>query len=659
MSPNLNPLKLKSYLILGFFLLALSHGLFAQNFKKMFNYIEEGDIAKAANENYKFSSGSAVKNSEEDFLLGISNCLILANNNYDNYDPYKSLETFEMLSNIDADEAEVDKFLDKYNLSIVKVHDLIYQSIFSEAVKVNTEKSFQKALDACQDCRYKDEIVVLKETAAYNEAKKNNSIDGYKYFISAYPKSEHIAEIHAKLYESAFEIAKANMSVPSLNQYITEYSNTDNEFIPNAISLKDSLENEEEKLRMERILMKPNILKTTMMNSRYINHFFPYKNYNGNQFFYRTTRDEKGIEGRSDNIQMRIVNDDGIIIPLKHGVKEVNAMYAHDGSPVYSVGTSQKTEKFYFTPYYTLPNISSTNIQEIGSGRSSYDNKDYLITKSFITRINSSEAHTQFDYARLISYDEIFFESSDVNNVEFIYASRLSNNDILVILKAEIRFLSHQLNRMFGIDGVNNISRTYATNSYYKFVVISEDGTELKSNRNYLVPIKFIRPVNNGFVILSENLDNVISLDENDFGKKSWIYSASSGRNILVTEGVNFSNKNSSIKGIKIFKFNNSAILERELTVDNPPDAKILKPYPISVEDSENHLCLFYRSYEQSVINESVYVCKLFDFDLNLRSTYIAGKYFPDDWDLITSMNDIFYAIIDGDTKERIKIPFE
>ncbi len=241
MSPNLKPLKLKSYLILGFFLLALNQGLFAQNFKKMFNYIEKGDIAKAANENYKFSSGSAVKNSEEDFLLGISNCLILENNSYDNYDPYKSLETFEILSNIDADKAEVNRFLDKYNLSIVKVYDLIYKSIFSEAIKVNTEKSYQKALDACQDCGYKDEIVALKETAAYNKAKSNNSIDSYKYFIDAYPKSKHVTEIQAKLYESAFENAKANMAVPSLNQYIDTYLNSDNENIPIAIHLRDSL----------------------------------------------------------------------------------------------------------------------------------------------------------------------------------------------------------------------------------------------------------------------------------------------------------------------------------------------------------------------------------------------------------------------------------
>ncbi len=241
MSLNLKPLKLKPYLILGFFLLVLNQGLFAQNFKKMFSYIEKGDIAKAANENYKFSSGSAVKNGEEDFLLGISNCLILANNSYDNYNPYKSLETFEILSNIDADKAEIDKFLDKYNLSIVKVHDLIYQSIYNEAVKVNTEKSYQKALDACQDCRYKDEIVALKENAAYNEAKSNNSTDSYKYFIDAYPKSKHVTEIQAKLYESAFENAKANMAVPYLNQYIDTYLNSDNKNIPIAIHLRDSL----------------------------------------------------------------------------------------------------------------------------------------------------------------------------------------------------------------------------------------------------------------------------------------------------------------------------------------------------------------------------------------------------------------------------------
>ena len=69
----------------------------------------------------------------------------------------------------------------------------------------------------------------------------------------------------------------------------------------------------------------------------------------------------------------------------------------------------------------------------------------------------------------------------------------------------------------------------------------------------------FIRPVDNGFIIMSV-IGKVISLDEKDFGRKSLIYSQSAGKNILVTEGINFDANLKLENGIEIFKFNNSIV---------------------------------------------------------------------------------------------------
>ena len=217
---------------------------------------------------------------------------------------------------------------------------------------------------------------------------------------------------------------------------------------------------------------------------------------------------------------------------------------------------------------------------------------------------------------------------------------------------------------MFGIDGTNNLSRTFATSSYFKFLVISEDGAKIKSNKNYLIPKTSlgsnVTAIENGFLILSHNLGNVISLEDNDFGKKSTVYSQEAGKYIVVTEGIRFSNNTTYEKGIKIYKFNNSAELVKELIVDNPSDKNIKKPELKHFRASENYMCIHYWSYEQDVVNVFQDAFKLFDFDLNLKSTYVE-KNRGDVWFLVMAKDDVFYSNseFEYDSEYRVIIPFK
>lgn len=216
------------------------NGLSAQSLKKTFKYIREGDIANADLEINQFTD--KIKKSSEDYTLyGLASCLIVCNEKCTNYDPYKALEMYSLTIEINADKAEVDKFLGKYEFTIDKVHEIIFQSIFIQAQKINTEASYQKALSICHACTYKDEAIKLKETAAYNEAKSIRSVDGYKYFIGSYSKSEHLAEIKNLLYGLAFQNAKSKMSLLSMNNYLKEYSNSENKFETEATHLRDSI----------------------------------------------------------------------------------------------------------------------------------------------------------------------------------------------------------------------------------------------------------------------------------------------------------------------------------------------------------------------------------------------------------------------------------
>lgn len=399
---------------------------------------------------------------------------------------------------------------------------------------------------------------------------------------------------------------------------------------------------EEEFQRLETLSIQSDELKTAIMNSKlkftfqYGNDYnpyrenqyfydFPLKYYNGTQPFLQNTKDY--------DFDFSIINNGSI-----------SSLTVDNSENIYAIGSSNRKERFMYYGKFNLANINLGYFNQIGFAQNSYDNKYYLITKKFTL----SNTLTSCVSSQIIPFSLIFPEnpeiSAEVNpdikkqNVEILWYSRLSNNNIIILLKTNIEYLSNQLNSMFGINGINKISRTFETDSYYKFIVLSEDGSKLYANKNYIIPIKFIRPIDNGFIILSEKLGNVISLNNKDFGRKSTVYSQSAGKNITVTEGINFSSNTSYVSGIRIFRFDNNAEFNKEITVDNPTDERIGNPIPIYIQHSENYLCLQYESYEKDVINERSYVYNLYDFDLKLISSIVYEH-----TGILTSLNDDFY----------------
>lgn len=219
---------------------SLFQGLSAQSLKKAYKYINNGEISKTELELNQLSA--KIESTGKDFTLySLANCLVVSNENSQSFDPFKSLDMYRLtLQNI-VDKADVDKFLKNYDLSIEIIQQRIYQSILNYVKKLDTEKDYQKALDVCQGCEYKDEVLKLKETAAFIYAKKTKTIEAYKYFLNNYIASENTKEIRELMFEMAFNNATTYNSVDSYKNYIRDYSHQDNKYLPIAIHRRDSL----------------------------------------------------------------------------------------------------------------------------------------------------------------------------------------------------------------------------------------------------------------------------------------------------------------------------------------------------------------------------------------------------------------------------------
>lgn len=614
-----------------------------QSLNKTFKYLDKGDILKSNIEIQKFSE-SNIKTNEELVLYVIANCLLTNNMSYQKYDPYKALDFFDEISEYKADNSEVNKFLSNYKLSIDVVNDMIFQNILSEAKNNNTEVSYQKALEVCKDCFYKDEVIKLKETSAYNEAKVKMSIEGYKYFISNYPSSEYSNEVKSLLEHAAFQDAKSQASVKSTNDYLKEYSRSENLYIPIAEHIRDSIIEHKEREFQARLNAKPTKLKEVLFyeqeragdgrRNQYSN--FPTKYYDGNQIFFKVR-----LGQCQDNIPW-VINDNLEETKLEHGG-------CGSTSSITLIGESNRKEEFDYATKYLVPSIGSKIFHDIGTAVSSYNKKKFLMTKTYDIDITSYGASSKFQHANMISYDAIFKETNNASG-EYYYCSRLSNNNILIVIKVNLEYLSNQLNSAFGIDGYRKFSRTISSSDYYKFLVISEDGSKIVSNKNYTFPFKTIKPIDDGFVIFSNKLGNLITLNENDFGKEI-VLKNEFGKDVIVKENLSFSSSNNYKEGVKIFKFDNSANLVKELIIDNPSDDNIKTPIALNLQHSEDYFCVQYYSFNEEIVNQKIVVFKIFDFNLNLiyKYTYPANDFY--NWDsstMFTTVNKFYFRNSNG-----------
>ena len=211
----------------------------AQNIKKVYKQISKREINDANNELKQFSTASL--DNKELTLYDLANCLVMCNPLLPNNDPLKSNGMFEKIDFTKSSKLEVNEFLEKFELSIDKIHDTIYTRILDYAKKQNTETSYTSALTVCTNCFYKEEVTKLQVNSAYNETIKKASIPGYKEFISKYPNSEFRNEIQHLEEAHAFTDAKTKNSLIGFKNYIEGYSSTSNQYLPLAINHRDSI----------------------------------------------------------------------------------------------------------------------------------------------------------------------------------------------------------------------------------------------------------------------------------------------------------------------------------------------------------------------------------------------------------------------------------
>jgi len=393
---------------------------------------------------------------------------------------------------------------------------------------------------------------------------------------------------------------------------------------------------EEEELQRKKTIQIFQDFEKETMGRR--NNCFPKKYYDGTQFFFKENDENDTV---------------GPFVVVNNTVKKLNIL---SSEAFVAVGESGSNEEFQIIAsgisggspdhgirlyHASLPNIKSNLMQTVDLSVTSYDKSLYLTTRTYL--INDDYAN--YRNAKNIKLDEIFSETGKnykypISNHYFMYdyvdfslknALRLSNNNILLVWENRIDFLSNQMNSAFGIDGYGNISRTFKQAKYYKFLVISEDGSRIIWNKNFLLPESniftlrdFIISVDGGFILcMSPNEGNLVSLDLADFGVKKTRYSAAAGKNIIVTENINLYNNTSNVEGIKLYKFDNNCNLQLEKTIDEANDKNISLSKLYLIYAFDDQFVINYTSYHANIINKAINVAEFFDFDLNSISKQI------------------------------------
>jgi len=232
---------LKNFLSITLVLIfGLTQGLSAQSLKKTYKYIRDNEIEKAQLQLNKFTN--EVKSSGEDFILySFAKCLLLCNENTKDYEPYKALEIYEVTSNSGLNQIDINKFLDKYSLSIDIIKEKICLGILYQAKKINTEASYKKALGVKYKCGFESEVDTLWTNVAYNEAKSKNTYKAYVHFYTYHGSSRYTEEVFKKFNEFEYQRAKKSNLLESMNNYIKGHSEKDNPYLQEAIHLRDSI----------------------------------------------------------------------------------------------------------------------------------------------------------------------------------------------------------------------------------------------------------------------------------------------------------------------------------------------------------------------------------------------------------------------------------
>ena len=217
---------------------------YSQKPKKIFSEIKENNLQASIEEFQKIETNKEY-DLDDRLYFEIANCLFLINQKYLEYNPIESCKLFNKIQQnsdlkkyLTEHEKKVNEFLLKYELSFVKIEDMIQLEVLKEAKKINSIESYDNALNVSKE-PYNNELLKLKEIAYYFKTLSDNNISSLKLFLSLYPQSKFTNEIQLLLEKKVFEKAKNNGSISELNLFISEYKTSTLKQI--AIDLRDSL----------------------------------------------------------------------------------------------------------------------------------------------------------------------------------------------------------------------------------------------------------------------------------------------------------------------------------------------------------------------------------------------------------------------------------
>ena len=194
---------------------------YSQNIKKIYKSIKNNELVEAIIESSKTDS-KAKFDENENILFQLSQCVLQSISNSSIFKPYDAFNQFKSIPVNKADE--INDYLNKYELNINKIQELIYTGVVYEAKKQNSESSYNKALEICKPCSYENELIELKTLSAFNEAKNIMSLTSLNKFINKYATSK-FADLAVDMRDSLV-YENTNKDYFSLLRFTKEYPNS-------------------------------------------------------------------------------------------------------------------------------------------------------------------------------------------------------------------------------------------------------------------------------------------------------------------------------------------------------------------------------------------------------------------------------------------------
>ncbi len=173
---------MKTLIFLIYIIFSFS-SVYSQNIKKIYKSIKNNDIEDAVIEYTKTDSNSKL-NDNEKILYNLGQCLVKSYSNSSAFQPYEAYNIFINTRIVNINE--INDYLEKFDLNINKIKSFIYEGVVFEAKKINSESSYEKALEVCKSCVFESELLNLKISSAFKAAKEEMKINSLNNFINKY-----------------------------------------------------------------------------------------------------------------------------------------------------------------------------------------------------------------------------------------------------------------------------------------------------------------------------------------------------------------------------------------------------------------------------------------------------------------------------------------